>query len=923
MMKKLLGLGFLFACMGTVVIAVTDADRAARQAILQSIRNRVYIQTLPNGMTVICYCTPNTNKVAVGALVGVGCRHEQADEWGIAHILEHMWFKGTPSRPEGFQDSLFKRHGIVFGRDANAHTWYDHTYYYTISDTENWRVFGDVYVDCLQNLALTPASLTSELGAVSQEVKLSAYDQATLDFMDFLPFNHPYSHSGIGYKEEIFTYTPEQVRQFYEKYYTPDRITFMVCGNVDPASVFNYAATAFAGFNRPNTVVEKPAATSLPFYAGFSTVTKTVYHSQLDRIYSYVWLGAPQNTVDAAALEYIAFALERRLSQNLVDQQGHCLAVECKNYPFDHVGQFMIRLKPKASAYALDYDAIIAAEIADITANGLRDDEMAAMYQYSLDDLTAAAESPTVLIRRLAFSVCIHTDIFTQYCMQDELLQQVSPDAIKSAAYTYLRPILMGKEIKLPIPESERAAWQELQKAVVAHDQALLATRTRTDVTSAITAGLELPEPEPLAERPALEFVPLILSNGMTVYFRQEPVSPRCAFSLLINNDEAVALSVDANRKAFAKGNWDALLLHGTDTYSKKEFDDLCDSLGIKIAGIQSYSPQKPYSVTGLGLVSLGYHFEEGLRLLRLALDKPRLPEEILARKKAEAVEVIIQSKNDLNYQLNQYLTRTLYKDCAWKFGEQDTLNNIAATTMDDIKAMISLLRDPSKVVGVMTGNFDITKAQMLAEKYFGSLVDKSPITVNPIHVPNLDAVVSGHVEVANEQCYVFGTRITCVDSDDTLALEVLEGYFKKAAWNIRERTGLFYAGVGDIAAGTSLLPGRIRLIAMAVPGNVAPILVEFHRLVSSIYQNGVDDQTVQTLKNEVLHLRNKYTHTPNSVVNVAADAIEFGRSLDYARRFDERIAQVTTEQVNAVIKKYFDPSTWSFITVGQLPAGA
>lgn len=922
MIKKLLGLGLFFASIGTAVIAVTDADRAARQAILQSIRNRVYIQTLPNGMTVICYCTPNTNKVAVGALVGVGCRHEQADEWGIAHILEHMWFKGTPSRPEGFQDSLFKRHGIVFGRDANAHTWYDHTYYYTISDTENWRVFGDVYVDCLQNLALTPASLTSELGAVSQEVKLSAYDQTSLDFMDFLPFNHPYSHSGIGYKEEIFTYTPEQVHRFYEKYYTPDRITFMVCGNVDPTSVFSYAATAFAGFNRLNTVVEKPAVTSLPFYAGFSTVTKTVYHSQLDRIYSYVWLGAPQNTVDAAALEYIAFALERRLNQNLVDKQGHCLAVECKNYPFDHAGQFMIRLKPKVSAYDFDYDAIIAAEIADITANGLRDDEMAAIYQYSLDDLTAAAENPTVLIRRLAFSACIHTDIFTQYCMQDELLQQVSPDAIKNAAYTYLRPILMGKEIKLPIPDSERAAWQELQKAVVAYDQALLATRTRTDVAPVIT-GVALPEAEPLADRPALEFVPLILSNGMIVYFRQEPVSPRCAFSLLINNDEAVALSVDANRKAFAKSNWDTLLLHGTDMHSKKEFDDLCDSLGIKITGIQSYSSQRPLSVAGLELVSLGYHFEEGLQLLRLALDKPQLPEEILARKKAEAIEVIMQSKNDLGYQLNQYLTQTLYKNCAWRFGEQEMLQNITATTMDDIRAMISLLRDPSKVVGVMTGNFDITKAQALAETYFGSLTDKSAITINPIVVPVLDTVVSGHVEVANEQCYVFGMRTTCVDSDDIPALEVLAGHLKATVWNIRERTGLFYAGVGDIATGTPLLPGRIRLIAIAVPGNVAPILAEFQNLINSIYQNGVDEQIVQSLKAEVLHLRNKYTYTPDSVVKAVANEIEYGRSLDYARQLDQRIAQVTTEQVNTVIKKYFDPLTWSFITVGQLPAGA
>jgi len=919
MLKSLLRLSLL--CMGvgfSLNAVVTDMDRAARQEILQSIRGRVYTQVLPNGMTVICYCTPNTNKVVVGALVGVGCRHEDSDEWGIAHILEHMWFKGTPSRPEGFQDELFKRFGIVFGRDANAHTWYDHTYYYAISDTENWRTFGDVYADCLQNLALTPSSLTSELGAVSQEVKLSGYDQASLDFMDFLPFNHPYSHSGIGYKEEIFTYSPEQVRHFYEKYYTPDRITFMVCGNVDPTSVFEYAASAFANFNRPNTVVEKSSVASLPFYAGFSTVTKTLYHSKLDRAYNYVWLGAPQNTLDAVSLEGIVFALGKRLEQRLIDKEGHCFEVDCGNWSFDHTGMVMIKLNPKENSYDVDYDSIIAAEIADIAAHGLRVEEMDALYQNNLNDLTAAAENPAVFIRKLAFSSVIHTDVFTQYCVYNELLQRVSQDTIKKAAATYLRPVLMSKEIRLPIPASEKESWKELQQAVVDHDRALLASRTRTDEIPASDTA-PLPEPTPLAERPVLNFVPLTLSNGMVVHFRKETVSPRSVFLLLIKDDEEVALSMAADRKSFAKSIWDSVLLHGAGSYSKKEFDDLCDSLGIRIGGIQApINPSKPASVMGLELSALNYNFEEGLRLLRLAVDEPHLPEEILARKRAEACEAILNAKNDLAYRLNDYLITTLYKDCAWRFGEEESLKNTAGVTMDDIRAVVSLLRDPSRVVGVLSGNMEVAQAQMLMEKHFGSLAGRSDVATNLVAVPALDEVVSGHVEVSNESSFVVGLRMTCVDSEDTAALSVLNRHVSKIFWDIRERTGLFYAGFGEVFNGTDILPGRIRLIAVSVPGNVAATMAELQGVVSAIYQQEIGDQLVQNLKEEFLHESNKYTYTPLSVSREAAKAIESSRPLDYARQFERRIAAVTTEQVNAVIKKYFNPATWSFITVGQ-----
>ncbi|MDQ5890367.1 MAG: zinc protease [Candidatus Dependentiae bacterium] len=910
MMNKILSLGLLLLMGATCNARVTLADREARQQIVQSIRSRVYTQVLDNGMTVICYCTPNTNSAVVAAKVDVGCRHEEAHEWGLAHILEHMWYKGTKHYPEGMIDRLVRLYGMQSGADSNAHTAPDHTFYYFRSDSANWKVFADVIADGLQNLDVRPSALTSELGAISQEVKFATRDQNTLDIVDFVPLNNPYSHNIIGYKEEILAYTADQVMAFYNKHYTPEKITFMVCGNVDPVSVFDYARTTFAGFDRVSSAPTTPLAEPLPFYAGFSATTKTVYHPQQFRRYQYMWLTPAQNTIDHAALSYVAYAIDRRLEQKWVDENGWCMGVEYQKCGFDYLGQYSITITPKEEFYDLDYDAMLAVEINDVIQNGVSDDEFAGMYQYSMRKMANYAENPISLLNKWALTSLRGTDVFTQFCIKEEYLQNVTQDAIKEAAYNYLRPFLMSKEIMLPIPEGERVAWQELQAAVVAHEQALLAKRMRSDEEIVLGEGA-LPEPTALPERPSLGFASFVLSNGMTVYWRQEPVSPRCAFSLVINNDEAVARSLGVAKKEFAKTVWDTMLLHGTDTYSKKEFDDVCQAAGITITSSGSAS--------SLTVTAFNYNFEKGLELLRLALDKPVLPEEILARKKQEFLEYMAQRKNDVDHQLTQYLIANLYKQWPWKFTEDEEKANLDAITMDDIRDVISLVRDPSRVVGVMTGNFDSTTAQALAEKYLGSLADRSTLTISDVDVAPITNVVAGHVEVANERAKVLALRISCpANASDAPALEILSEYLMEIVYNLRERTGLFYAGWGFVVRGTQAIPGRVCMTAWAVPGSVARLQDELISLLRAVYATNFDDVAVQSLKAECLHKRSKYVFTPLSVIKEASNALIQGTSLDYEREFDERIAAVTTEQLNDVVQRYFDPATWSFITVGS-----
>ena len=125
----------------TLLSTPSLSDQIVREELLSNLKSRIYQYRLDSGLRVICIQATNTNMVRVGSYVEVGSSHEEPTEWGMAHILEHMVFKGTLTRKEGELDKLCNRFGMQTGRDYNAHTSFDHTFYYFDTDQANWHVF--------------------------------------------------------------------------------------------------------------------------------------------------------------------------------------------------------------------------------------------------------------------------------------------------------------------------------------------------------------------------------------------------------------------------------------------------------------------------------------------------------------------------------------------------------------------------------------------------------------------------------------------------------------------------------------------------------------------------------------------------------------------------------------------------------------
>lgn len=907
---SLLCAGLLFFAAG-VQAEVTQQDRDRYQQALDKIRDNVHSYEFANGLKLICVPQTHTNNVTIGITYGVGSAHEGPGEHGMAHLLEHMMFKGTKTTGEGYIERVAKQYGKSIGSDYNATTWYDRTHYYFNIDNKNWQPFVDIMADVAKNLQFDGPMLDSELQAVFQEIKLGGQDgsgSSDAQFMNGLPANHPYSHLPLGYKEELLGYSSDAVLGFYHRHYTPDNAVLVVSGNVDPEVVKEYVGKAFEGFD---TKLQDTEEAPLPFYTNFSQTHRVVYHTQQYHQQVFTWRGPKKQTIDAAAMEYVLTALSRRIQQEFIDEHGWCLQAGAMGIPFKESGLAYAYVVPKPEHLDINYAGKIHEMVVDIINNGITDDEYVIKHNSLMHQLVGFSESPGRANGLLTETFFPSRSIDVIY-NQAQIANNITQDALKQAAYQYLRPFLMHSVKKVPLPAQEQANWVALQQRADAHEKALIERRKREVVSSPVSYDdvTGLPERHELswvdAPEPDEQFT---LSNGLKVYYTHNTVSPKVSLTLALKDCEAVRLAYGKERKKFAMEVWPELVTHGTQTKTKKQFDDAMD-----VAGVSCFVGEG-----AIGMTALTQSFGQGCELLKEMLTQPAMPEEILVRKKSEFAQQSDLMKNDPGYRYGQYLKETIYAHYPWVFNEAQENENAQSVDLAMVREFHDMMLDPARIVCVVSGDMSRQEAQQVLEEYFSDLKANTLVREAPVVPEPQDMIISSHLEVPADQVRIMAIHQGVTrDDQDHGALLLLSTYLSTKVWEIREQTGLFYAGGYSYAGGSKRVPGSLNLQALTGPTRVPALIVKLKELLQSVYENGLEPSVLETIKQEWDHGGAVYTHTANVVTGHIASCLQTDEEWQYAKALREKVLAVTPEQMNAVITKHFDPAKWSFVTVGR-----
>jgi zinc protease len=223
-----------------------------------------HIKTLQNAMQVVAIPMDNGSGVITSDIYyKVGSRNETMGKSGIAHMLEHMNFKSTKALKAGEFDQIVKRHGGV----NNASTGFDKTHYYIKTASENLGMTLELFSELMHHLSLEDEEFQKERDVVAEERRWRT-DNNPMGYLYFRIFNlqytyHPYHWLPIGFMDDILSWTIDDIRNFYHRYYQPANAILVVSGDITPELVFAEAEKHFG--NIPNrhdipqvTAVEPP-----------------------------------------------------------------------------------------------------------------------------------------------------------------------------------------------------------------------------------------------------------------------------------------------------------------------------------------------------------------------------------------------------------------------------------------------------------------------------------------------------------------------------------------------------------------------------------------------------------------------------------------------------------------------------------------
>lgn len=270
--------------------------------------------TLDNGLRVLVQEDPRNPVVAVQIFYKVGSRNERPGATGLAHFLEHMMFKGTPTRGRGVTSRLIEQNG---GRD-NAFTTKDMTGYYVNIVADRLDLVLAIEADRMRNLLLDPAEIDSERKVVMEERRMRTDDDPdglVDEAMNSLAFKaHPYRWPVLGWMSDIARINRTELRAFYDTYYVPNNAVLVIAGDVKAAEALALVRRHFGPIPRGAT---PPAVTAVePPQIDDRRVVVRKEGAQLP-IVNVAWHVPNYASSDGAALELLSTVLSVGRSSRL------------------------------------------------------------------------------------------------------------------------------------------------------------------------------------------------------------------------------------------------------------------------------------------------------------------------------------------------------------------------------------------------------------------------------------------------------------------------------------------------------------------------------------------------------------------------------------------------------------------------------
>lgn len=314
----------------------------------------VHRRTLPNGLRVLVRRDATAPVVAIVTHVSAGYFDETDDVIGIAHVLEHMFFKGTPTRGVG----EIARQTKAVGGYLNAATIYDHTLYYAVVPSSGFVPALEIQADAYRNSLIDGDELARELEVIIQEAKRKVDNPAAVSIetvYELLHDRHRIRRWRIGREGGLRRLGRDHLMQFYRNFYAPSDTILVVVGDVDPADTFDQVERLYGDI--PAIVPQRTPGLDEDHDPGFRyrELSGDIAQTQL----AFGWRTPGTLHADSATLDMLATVLGSGRASRLyraTRERKLVSGIAAFNYTPRDIGVFAIQAEapPEKATAAID-----------------------------------------------------------------------------------------------------------------------------------------------------------------------------------------------------------------------------------------------------------------------------------------------------------------------------------------------------------------------------------------------------------------------------------------------------------------------------------------------------------------------------------------------------------------------------------------
>jgi zinc protease len=875
-----------------------------------------------NGFKVLLFPDPSRPKVTVNMTVLVGSRHEGYGEAGMAHLLEHMVFKGTPTHgniPKALRDR---------GADFNGTTNTDRTNYFeTLPATDDNLEFAIRFeADRLMNSFVRREDLLSEMTVVRNEFERSENSPENLlgkRMMSAAYEWHNYGKTTIGNRSDIERVPIDNLQDFYRRYYQPDNAVLIIAGKFDEAKALKYVEQYCGSIPRPERKLNTTYTEEPPQDGERKVELRRVGDVGLVEAVYHIPAASHEDFAPLEVLETIlSTPPSGRLYKALVETKKASQA-SAGAYAQHDPSVFDITLEVRKDSSLDEARDIMLATLDDVIAKGVTEEEVERAKRSFANARRQAATNTSFLAVSLSSWVAMGD--WRLYYLHRDRVEKVTPADVQRVAAKYLVPSnrTLGYFIPSDTPDLVTVPANPDLNALVAD------YKGRPPVAAVAEFDYRFSNVETHTQRSRLPSgIKVALLPKAT---RDEEVT--LALTLKYGNAE------NLRELREAASLLPGLMLRGTKKLSYQQLRDEMNRLDVQISsggfgGGRGGRGGGGGSSTGTASFSVRARkstLPAALDLLKQVLREPALDAKELPITLQQRIASLEESRTDPQSLASDLLSRTLSPypsdDVRYNTTPDEQIARLSGVTIDQVRKVYGEFLGATEGELVVVGDFDPGPTLAKVNELLAGWKTSQPYA--RIAPEAFLSVPGGKQSILTPDkanaVYMAGLTIAMDDQDPDYPALVLGNYIfggsslaSRLGDRVRQKEGLSYGVSSGFTAGSEDKVARLSIGAICNPANIGKVETAVMEELEKLLKDGVTADELAKAKQGYLQSRELSRSSDLYVMGRLDRSLRLDQTLAYDEAFDKKLAALTPDDVLAALKKHIDPKRLVVVIAGD-----